>query len=274
MNESRLVFGEQNATATSNDLIIYNDTGVYRDAGLVIGPSDAFANLRISYNSQQAKSHVMTNIFSIDAPSIMMPHIVSATLTTRPYKYVVMDTDGSLLSGYTQYQGDLNQVIAGITNNITVLESALETVVTRLNNLSPGLIPVPTPTPTPSPTPAPLSKEFPMFWIYIIIGVAAFLLILGIVLWVLYSRSSSELSKVKREVNVLKQWMEKSLTLEPVTPLTPVTGLGTETVDTKETIDTKETVVTKPSGRKEVSASKMDSGDFKKKMMDYIIDTL
>lgn len=272
MNE-RLVYAEQNTTTKTNDLIVVNNDSSYYDSGIVVGPNDTFGNLRISYNINQAKAHVVTNTFSIDAPSVMVPNIQSATLTTKAYKYVVMDTDGSLLEGYIQYQGDINQTINTITDNISVLESTITTVVNRLNNLTPGLIPTPTPTPEPPP---PVSKDSPMIWIYAILGVLFLLLILCLVLWFWYRRSSSELKQMKADVNALKQWMDKQNLPVCAPPLPacapalppPVQALTeVPTAGTKSDLSTPSTTGVKESG-------KMDTSVLKKKMMDLIIGTV
>jgi hypothetical protein len=185
----RLVYAQQNATNKTNDVIIYNDTNLYQNAGLVIGPSDQFANLRLSYNSIESKAHVTTNTFSIDAPSVMLPNIVSSSLTTKAYKYVVKDIDGNLLEGYNAYPDDINITINQLQNSITVIEASIETLLNRVNAITINSTP---------------PSTFDMKWIYIIIGIISFLCIICLILWLWLRNKSNELSDLKHELLELK----------------------------------------------------------------------
>jgi hypothetical protein len=129
---NRLIYGQQNIANQTNDLIIYNDTGQYNDAGLLLG-KDGGLNLRLSYNLSKSLGHIQTNALSIDAPHVYIPNL-SLSEIDNAYNNLVIDASGNLAIGYPQFIGDINATISTINTNINTIDETLITLSSQINS--------------------------------------------------------------------------------------------------------------------------------------------
>jgi hypothetical protein len=213
---NRLIYGQQNIANQTNDLIIYNDTGQYNDAGLLLG-NDGGLNLRLSYNLSESKGHILTNSLSIDAPQVFIPNLSLSSLD-NPYKNLVIDASGNLAIGYPQFIGDINTTISTINTNINTIDETLTTLSNRIESNTTNDVSV---------------SMIEMYWIYGLCFLV--LLLVGFVIYqfIFNNHQQNIILKMRKELDQLKitpdqKGFEESITLtkQKSAPSTPTSSLS------------------------------------------------
>ena len=179
MYNTNYVYAFQNDSKATNNLIIINDGIDYQDSGIIIGANTTNPNLRLSYNTAKATSHITSTTLSIDSPFIKMPFLSNAN-SSVPYNYLVVDASGNITTGGKQYANDINTILNTIQTNITNITTQLSALQVSMQEIDPNQI---------------VSKlQFSRTWIIILIVMVSLLVLACAFFTIQWFRTSSLLN--------------------------------------------------------------------------------
>ena len=172
MNGIPLVYARQDPLTKRNDLNLLNSTD-YTDTGLSIGTNNS-SNLRLSYDTDDSTGHLTTNAFKIHSSKLGLTNLPTADPDIKNNSYLLIDTSGNVTKGNSQFPGDINVMLSHIQNDLFTVETVINNLSFQVSNLEP------------SKTNAAVKTN--TFWIYVLAGLVALViigLIIFLVLWIL-----------------------------------------------------------------------------------------
>ena len=207
MYNTNYVYGFQNDSKATNNLIIVNDGIDFKDSGIVIGSNTSNPNFRLSYNTAQGTSRISSSILSIDSPFIKMPFLSNANPSVQ-YNYLVVDASGNITTGQKQYSNDINTILNTIQNNITNINTQLASLQTSIQEIDPNQI---------------VSKlQFSRTWITILIVIVSILVLLAVFFLIQWFRTMSLVKSFESRLEKVEMDLGESTPIQSSSILRPI----------------------------------------------------